>query len=93
MIYSAGIFNMKDDIFKHAVDDAFQKVQKQIFKEINSPEFDWDFFVDLFLKEGTPLVHLFTAKTMQFAELYLTAKKMATIADDILEDDDEKGES
>lgn len=79
---------MSDDLFKQALDDAFQKVQKQILKEIDDPEFDWDFFINLFLKEGSPLVHTFSAKTMQYAELYSTAKKMATIADDIKDEDE-----
>jgi hypothetical protein len=79
---------MSEDLFKQALEDAFQKVQKQILKEIGDSEFDWDFFINLFLKEGSPLVHAFSAKTMQYAELYSTAKKMATIADDIKDEDE-----
>lgn len=78
---------MDDSLFKQAVNNAFEKAQKQILNEINNPEFDWDFFINLFLKEGTPLVHLFSAKTIQYSELYSTAKKMATIADDISDED------
>lgn len=77
---------MNDSLFKQAVDSAFQKIQKQILEEVSDPDFDWDFFINLFLKEGTPLVHVFSTKTMQYAELYSTAKKMSTIADDLEED-------
>lgn len=78
---------MTDQLFKQAVESAFEKVQTQILAEINKENFDWDFFINLFLKDGTPLVHIFSAKTMQYAELYCTSKKMATIADDISEED------
>lgn len=77
----------EQQLFRQALDKAFDKVQKQILEEINSPNFDWDFFISLFLKDGNPLVHIFSAKTMQYAELFSTAKKMATIADDISEED------
>lgn len=78
---------MNEELFKQALEKAFSKIQKQILTEIGSNDFDWDFFISLFLKEGTPLVHVFSAKTMQYAELYCTAKKMATIADDIDNED------
>ena len=47
---------MADNLFKQALDDAFEKAKTQIINEIDDPEFDWDFFINLLTKEGTPLV-------------------------------------
>lgn len=78
---------MSKTLFQQAVEEAFLKVKQQVCQEFTSPDFDWDFFANIMLKDGTPLVHIFSAKAMQYAELYSMAKKMATIADDIVEEE------
>lgn len=78
---------MSEDFFKDASTLAFSKVKDQILKEMTSEEFDWDLFSNFLLKDGTPLVHVFSVKSFRCAELYAAAKKMATIADDMLEEE------
>ena len=76
---------MSDSVFKKALTEAFANIKAQIQNELNNEEFDWDFFISMFLKEDSPLVHVFSSQTLKFAELYQVAAKMASIADEISE--------
>jgi len=71
------------NIYKQALEDSYLKVQNHIKEDLSSEDFDWDRLIDLIIEEDSPLQDVFGAKTIQLAELFFQAKKLATVADDI----------
>lgn len=62
---------------------SFKKLFDSLLKDINNENFKWDLFAEMLTIEDSPLVSLFSEKTLQCAELYLLAKKYATLSDDL----------
>lgn len=74
---------MSKEIYEKALEDAFSKIEKALIAELQGPNFNWDLLIEMIIIEGSPLAELFSTKTVLLAELYFTAKRLATVADDV----------
>lgn len=74
---------MSKELYEKVLEDAFGKMEKALAEEFRSNKFNWDLLIEMIIIEESPLAILFGPKIVQLANLYSTAKQLATVAGDI----------
>jgi hypothetical protein len=80
-------------IYQKAYLDSLEKVKDIIIKDLQAEDFNWEKFLSSMVEEGSPLEEIFSAKTLQLADLHLLAIKIKGASEDLEEDPVEKEEN
>lgn len=77
------MLNPENQLYDKVLDDSFEKLKKSLLNDVQGEDFNWDLLIEMLIIENSPLAEIFSTKTLQFAELYHTAKHLITVAHDI----------